>query len=333
MLVFLAMSSAALSAPLFVLTNTRACFFFSSVSRTRSTAGLSVGWFMLRITFFGILLHKSGCLYLFCDLCPYCTADYCSYIIALYYYYHIVLKVKKLKYKLLIMNYGASMNIINPGKEDYHMHSMNYSDGMNSVFEIVYFAGKIGLNKIAITDHSQACLDAKGKCRVSGRDNINRWKNEINDVEVIFGVEGDLLNEEGDICDHLSDEPAEFLILSAHPKVYQLQSSKDTITKGYLNAIKQYHKKIAFIGHPCIKHFSDAVDIKEVIKAANDYGVAMEINGANMMNNRTDMANLDILLERADRVYVNSDAHTLHELKHAREKAFEVLREKGIKLG
>ena len=33
------------------------------------------------------------------------------------------------------------MKIINLGAEDYHMHSLNYSDGMNTVDEIVKSAG------------------------------------------------------------------------------------------------------------------------------------------------------------------------------------------------
>ncbi|MCX6168152.1 MAG: PHP domain-containing protein [Ignavibacteriales bacterium] len=53
------------------------------------------------------------------------------------------------------------MEIINPGNEDYHIHSLNYSDGMNTVDEIVKFAGEIGLTKITITDHCQMHLDIR----------------------------------------------------------------------------------------------------------------------------------------------------------------------------
>ena len=51
------------------------------------------------------------------------------------------------------------MKILNTIHEHYHMHSLNYSDGMNTIDEIVQYAGKIWLKKIAITDHSQAMLD------------------------------------------------------------------------------------------------------------------------------------------------------------------------------
>ncbi|HBB03870.1 TPA: hypothetical protein DCZ39_03140 [Patescibacteria group bacterium] len=54
------------------------------------------------------------------------------------------------------------MKILNTIHEDYHMHSINYSDGMNTIDEIVQYAGKIGLKKITITDHSQFAQDKTG---------------------------------------------------------------------------------------------------------------------------------------------------------------------------
>ncbi len=219
------------------------------------------------------------------------------------------------------------MQIINPGAEDYHIHSINFSDGLNTIDEITYFAGKFGLKKIAITDHSQALLDSIGYCRRGERTLINRWKNILNDVEVMFGVEGDLLNEEGDVCSYIQEKDSGLLILSAHPAVYS--SPRETITKGYVNAIKKFSDKIGFIGHPCSTYFSDFVNIREVVKAANDYGVALEMNSSNLANNRTHLENLDLLLDMADRVFVNSDAHTLGEMRDSRSCAFDYLRKKG----
>ena len=51
------------------------------------------------------------------------------------------------------------VKVLNTIYEDYHIHSLNYSDGMNTVDEIVQYAGKIGMKKIIITDHSQAVID------------------------------------------------------------------------------------------------------------------------------------------------------------------------------
>jgi hypothetical protein len=35
------------------------------------------------------------------------------------------------------------MKVLNTIHEDYHIHSLNYSDGMNTIDEIVQYAGKI----------------------------------------------------------------------------------------------------------------------------------------------------------------------------------------------
>ena len=81
------------------------------------------------------------------------------------------------------------MEIVNNEFEDFHMHSLTFSDGLNSIDEIVKFAGDIGLKKIAITDHCQAYLDARGYVKKSSYGIIKRWQNVFNEVEVIFGIE------------------------------------------------------------------------------------------------------------------------------------------------
>jgi len=47
------------------------------------------------------------------------------------------------------------MKLINP-ESDLHTHSLQFSDGLNTIDELVWMAGKLGLKKLAITDHSDA---------------------------------------------------------------------------------------------------------------------------------------------------------------------------------
>jgi len=81
------------------------------------------------------------------------------------------------------------VKILNTIHEDYHMHSINYSDGMNTIDELVQYAGKIGMKKIVITDHSQAYVKKANLLPPSPRTSIERRVNVHNDVEVEFGVE------------------------------------------------------------------------------------------------------------------------------------------------
>ena len=220
------------------------------------------------------------------------------------------------------------MEIINPGKEDFHLHSINFSDGLNTIDEIVKFAGEIGLTKIVITDHTQAYLDERGFRRTTYRAIIRRWQNIHNNVEVQFGVEADLLNSKGDICFDIQGIESELVILSAHPTP-PYKDEPEKITEAYLNAIERYHDKITFLGHPCSVYYENYIDIESITDLCNNYNIPMEVNGTNIATKRTNFDNLTKMLKMVNRIYVNSDAHALYELKTSRTIAFQYLKENG----
>ena len=222
------------------------------------------------------------------------------------------------------------MEILNLDWRDYHMHSTNFSDGTSSIDEMVRFAWEIWLKEIAITDHSDLALDEwfpkTWKQWFPWRGNLGRRKNVFNDVNVIFWVEWDLVNEKWDICSAIQWIEQDFIILSAHIWVYKSES--ETITNWYINAIKRYHNKIKFIGHPCNSRcFSKYVDINKLIEICNKYDIPMEFNATDFIKGNTDMKKADIMLKKAKYIYVNSDAHSLYELKEHRKIAFNFLKE------
>jgi histidinol phosphatase-like PHP family hydrolase len=182
-------------------------------------------------------------------------------------------------------------------------------------------AGRLGLKKLAITDHS----DARPFPLVAYRVVLSRYANVLNDVEVVFGVEGDLLSDDGDICTTIQKVEAEFLILSAHPDTFKGNTEK--ITDAYINALDRYKDRIQFIGHPC--DFFPHTDIDRLAKAANDLGIPMEVNTSNLATNRTDMEKSDRMIKLADQLVVNSDAHSLADMT-TRQLGFDYLRDNGI---
>lgn len=218
------------------------------------------------------------------------------------------------------------MEIINPGNEDFHTHSITYSDGWNSIEDIVKFAGEIGLSKIAITDHCQEYLNRYNYPAKTHRGIINRWENIFNGTSVIFGIECDILNEKGDISKDIQGLESDFLILSTHKKVYSGDEKK--LTEAYLNAIEKHVDMIKFLGHPCSKYF-EGLDIDAVTESANRYNIPMELNCANLVNKKTQLDLLEKMLKKIERIYVNSDGHTFSELKNYRQKGFKYLKEKG----
>lgn len=215
------------------------------------------------------------------------------------------------------------MAIINPGREDYHVHSITFSDGFCSIDELARYAGEIGLKRIAITDHSQASLDYYKLGKKTFRQIVKRWKNVHNDVAVVFGVEGDILNADGDVCLDIDGFKSDFAILSVHPNIY---TDKEHITEAYVNAIQRYHKDIHCIGHPCHRNFSEFLDISKLIGAANEFGIPLEFDCSNFVRGETDLDKLPVLLREAKLVMVNSDAHVLSDL-HNRQEGLKYLKD------
>lgn len=224
-----------------------------------------------------------------------------------------------------------NQRFLNLDGRDYHMHTSTFSDGLNTIEEIVIHAGKIGLTEIAITDHSQ-----KGIETINKNDGVNiwwapirllsKWKNVHNDVNVIFWVEWDLLNEFWDVCFDIQWVEPDFKILSAHRSVYAW--SPESITDGLIMAMKKYKDNIAFVAHPCNNSdFWNYIDIQKLVQAANELGIALEFNAKNLMHNKTNREKLDYLLKNAQKIYINSDAHTLYELQEARKFALAFLQE------
>ena len=136
-----------------------------------------------------------------------------------------------------------------------------------------------------------------------------------------------MLNEKGDFHFIILKDFEKFIILAAHDNTYLGDRKK--ITEAYINAIEKYHDKIAFIAHPCNSFFSKYLDIEKLCKTANKYKIPLEFNCANFVNKVTDLDKQKFMLEKADQIIVNSDSHTLFEMKDVLEKGWEFLKDNG----
>jgi histidinol phosphatase-like PHP family hydrolase len=147
-------------------------------------------------------------------------------------------------------------------------------------------------------------------------------------VKVIFWVEGDVINEEGDACLEHQKMKWTFTILSLH-RAYE--SEPATATKWLLKSIERHHKEIHIIGHPYDKsQLWEYIDIKQIVEIANDYHIAMEFNRGTFSKWNTISENLMYMLENAKQIYVNSDAHSLSSLGKLRKECFAFLEERWI---
>ena len=176
-------------------------------------------------------------------------------------------------------------------------------------------------------------LDAYGITRKTHYDIIasGRWSNIHNGVKVIFGVEADLLNVNGDICDHIQGITPEFILLSVHRKVFS--GDLKQIKLAFLNVIDRFGININVLGHLCSKQitqFLSANDIIEIVEAANACEIALELNCANLVYGKTDLGKLKIILDHARNMYVNSDSHTMNEFINFRKNGFQFLESCGV---
>lgn len=214
--------------------------------------------------------------------------------------------------------------ILNTIHEDYHMHCINYSDGMNTIDEIVQYSDTIWLKKIVITDHSQIVLDKANISLKSPRSLIQgRRKNVHNDGDVSFGIEWDLINENGECCFDIKWLESDFNILSCHAAIFQWDLKN--INQAYKNAIQKHHKKIKFIWHICNLQTSKHLDIPEIATLLNQYNIPIELNCYYLNKWWTDLEKLNQLLSLLETwVYVNSDMHTLNDFSF-RQAGFDYL--------
>jgi histidinol phosphatase-like PHP family hydrolase len=103
---------------------------------------------------------------------------------------------------------------------------------------------------------------------------------------------------------------------------YFLKSDSKKIANGFISAMKRYNDKIDCIGHVCIG-LEESHALK-VIRTANEYNIPLELN-AKYFKKKPEA--WKVLLDNADRLYVNSDAHLLSDLRDARNEAFQLLQQ------
>ena len=189
------------------------------------------------------------------------------------------------------------------------------------------------MENIAITDHSDHLMKRLQELYWIypcgwWRTKLKHRKNVHNNVNVIFWVEWDVINEDGDISTTIQNIEWDFIILSVHLDWYS--SEPETVTKWLLNAIERYHDKINLIGHlHDSKQLWKFLDIRPIVELANKFWIPLEFNHWTFKK-RSIKEHLDYILKNAKSIYVNSDAHTLSDLETKRKDCYDYLKELGL---
>jgi DNA polymerase (family 10) len=198
------------------------------------------------------------------------------------------------------------------------MHS-KWSDGKNSIEEMVSACEELGYQFMAITDHSQALGMTGG---LDEEDLKKQWK-EIQAVQkrhpritILKGLEVDILADGSlDLSDAMLKR-LDVVIVSIHSR---FQLPKEAQTRRVLKALQ--HPEVNIFAHPTARLINrrDPVelDMEEVLKVAAEHGVAVEVNA---QPERLDLNDIHIkrALELGCKLTINTDAHSTQDLQFMR---------------
>lgn len=193
---------------------------------------------------------------------------------------------------------------------DLHTHS-TYTDGRSSIEEMVQRAHEIGLEYVAITDHSRRVTMAHGltpaRLREQRRE-IEQIAGRLKGITLLRGIEVDILDDgKLDLPDDALAE-LDWVVASLH---YKLQGSRAEMTRRLTKAIR--NPNVDVIGHPSgrLLGHRDPIDfdLPEVLRVAHEERCALEVNSQPDRLDLTDTACM--AAKRAGvKMVISSDSHS-----------------------
>jgi DNA polymerase (family X) len=202
----------------------------------------------------------------------------------------------------------------------FHCHT-TYSDGKATLEEMAEAARAAGWSYLGLGDHSRAAAYAGGmsiqRVREQHRevDRLNAgWKGDATPFRLFSGVESDILPDGS--LDYPDDvlESFDYVVGSVHSS---FGMSREEMTARVVRAVR--HPALTILGHPTgrllLTRAGYAIDLRAVIDAAAEAGVAIEIN-ANPHRLDLDWREVRQAAERGVLIAINPDAHSTAGLEH-----------------
>ena len=199
---------------------------------------------------------------------------------------------------------------------DLHMHS-TWSDGKASVEEMARACQARGYRYLAISDHSPALAMVGGitpERAVDQWEEIARVQEGLDGITIFKSLEVDILRDGSlDMTDEVL-ETLDLVLVSVHSL---MEMDRVSMTDRVITAIQ--HPQVDILAHPTGRLLARRepfqLEMEEVLQAARDLDVAVEIN-ANP--NRLDLNDVHALRakELGVKVCISTDAHSVQRLDH-----------------
>ncbi|WP_041592064.1 DNA polymerase/3'-5' exonuclease PolX [Thermoanaerobacterium xylanolyticum] len=163
----------------------------------------------------------------------------------------------------------------------FHVHTI-YSDGANTISEMVNAARDCGYKIIGITDHSKSAFYANGLKEedvLRQLDEIDELNNKYSDIKILKGIESDILKDGSLDYDEDILRRLDFVIASVHSN---FKMTKDDMTERIIKAIKNKYTKIIghLTGRLLLARDGYDIDVYKIIDSVAEYGKIIEINAS-----------------------------------------------------
>jgi len=191
----------------------------------------------------------------------------------------------------------------------------NWTDGSNSIEEMAQEAKRLGLEYIAITDHTKSLAmtggsdEKKLQQQMAVIDELNK---KLRGITILKGAEVNI-NKDGTL--DIADDTLAKLDVVGVAVHSHFSLSREDMTRRVIRAMENPHADILFhpTGRLIQKREPYDIDIDEVIKAAKRTGTVLEIDG---YPDRLDLKDEHVrkAVEAGVKLVIDTDAHNVNHL-------------------
>ena len=199
-----------------------------------------------------------------------------------------------------------------------HSHS-NWSDGSNTLEEMVKAAREQGFEYLVISDHSKSAFYAQGLSEEriqSQHEQVNMLNSKLKDFKIFKSIESDILYDGS--LDYSNAVLATFdlVIASVHSI---LKMTEEKAMQRLITAIENPYTSILghMTGRLLLSRKGYPVDHKKIIDACAANNVVIELN-AHPSRLDIDWRHIDYALQKSVLISINPDAHSIDGFKDTR---------------